>query len=108
MESMGERIRRIRLERGIKRQQDLAALVGLAQGQVSDIESKGRTVTAENLIALSKALRVSPEYLVSGEEAEMHELEIIRIYRSLPPEQQQTLLTVAKALQPDAANRKLA
>ena len=66
MATIGERIRDRR--KALKlRQGDLGALVGLDQSTISDIE-RGQGFGAEVLMRLSKALRVEPQFVMTGDE----------------------------------------
>lgn len=66
MTTIGERIRDRR--KALKlRQGDLAELVGVDQSTISDIE-RGKGFGAEVLMSLSTALRVEPQFVMSGNE----------------------------------------
>lgn len=78
MATIGERIRDRR--KALKlRQGDLAALVGLDQSTISDIE-RGRGFGADVLIRLSAALRVDPQFVMNGDEGSTSQ-----IHDSVPP-----------------------
>lgn len=96
---IGKRIQARRKDAGLK-QTELAAKVGLDQSTVSDIEN-GAGFSATVLIALSKALRVTPEHIMDGGTIEdMSEGEIISIYRNLEPLKRETLLQMVRGLAP--------
>lgn len=66
METIGDRIKHLRLAKGLSQEQ-LAKLVGLTKGAVSQWEV-GRTANVKNapLMELCKIFGVSAEYLVNG------------------------------------------
>lgn len=104
METIGERIRRIRKDREY-RQEDLAPLVGMTQSSLSYVESKNKVFTAEQLMALCRVLQVSPEYIVfGGEEEDMGTIEIMQLFKQLPPKERDMLLRTARALLPTGEN----
>lgn len=80
METIGQRIWRLRLGRGFSRQ----------------------------LLAMARVLHVSPEYIMDGgREEDMQYLELSRIYKELSDPERETLLKLAHALRPQA-NTKVA
>lgn len=89
----------------MRRQQQLAELVGVHQSTISNIES-GRELSAAYLYAIAEALRVSPDEIMLGTgEEDMSSLEIQRIYKSMTSEQRENLLNVARALAPKANSK---
>lgn len=58
---IGSRIRLRRVALGLV-QRDLCKLAGLSVGFMSDLENGKRGISAENLLAIAKALRVTPNY----------------------------------------------
>lgn len=64
MESIGQRIKRLRKELGIT-QAVLARMTGLAQGTISDLEV-GRSKGTGEIVAIATALKTTPAYLTSG------------------------------------------
>ena len=106
METIGKRIKRLRMDRGFKRQSDLGDIVGISQATMSGIESKDQDFSGRDLMSLSRALMVSPEYIIfGGEEEDMGVIEIMQIYKSLPLVEREMLLKMARGLKPDQANR---
>jgi transcriptional regulator with XRE-family HTH domain len=106
MESIGQRIRRLRLERGLIRQKQLADLIGVNQSTISAIESKPVALTAENLYKIARALQVTPDLIMTGTEIDdMGSIELQRIYASLTLEQRDTLVRMARALMPQANDK---
>ena len=104
METIGQRIRRIRKERGIDRQEDLAPLCGIKQSTLSDIESKNREFSATVLYAFAKALEVSTDEIMYGTQGEtVGQSELIRIFASLSQDQRDIVLSMVRGL--EAANK---
>ena len=76
-ESVGARLRRLRLERG-KSQRDLSA-PGITYAYISRIEAGARTPSMKALRMLAKKLGVTPEYLETGSELDASELRELRL-----------------------------
>ena len=55
----GDRIRKLRLERGLKAK-FVAEKLGLSPSQYSDLEHNGKKLTADLIVKLVEILRVSP------------------------------------------------
>lgn len=103
METIGQRIKRLRLDRGYTRQTEFAPLVFMTQSSLSYVEAKDKEFTARQLLALAKILHVSPEYIMhGGREEDMNYLELSRIYKELSDDNRATLLKLAHALMPSA------
>ena len=64
-ETVGERLKRIRLEHNFTQKQ-IADYLGFKQGQIAILESNERTLKSESLIKLSNLYRCSPEYIILG------------------------------------------
>lgn len=108
METIGQRIWRLRLDRGFSRQEDFALMVFMTQSSLSYVESKDKEFTARQLLAMARVLHVSPEYIMDGgREEDMQYLELSRIYKELSDPERETLLKLAHALRPQA-NTKVA
>ncbi|MEU2616445.1 helix-turn-helix transcriptional regulator, partial [Micromonospora sp. NPDC007271] len=60
---VGEQVRQARLSLGIS-QQDLAAMVGLDRTMLAKVEAGSRRLDGLELARLSRALKVSMEYLI--------------------------------------------
>ena len=106
METIGTRIRRLRVARGFTRQSDLGDLVGIKQATMSSIESKNQDFSGRDLMNLARVLQVSPEYIIfGGEEEDMGVIEIMQIYKALPLAEREMLLKMARGLKPDLPNR---
>lgn len=79
METIGDRIKRIRTSKGLS-QGDLATLVESHRTTINSIERNGENVTAKKLEAISRALGCSLTYLITGEEKDP--LDISHIFNS--------------------------
>lgn len=100
METIGQRIRRLRLERGIIRQAELALPCGITQSTLSDIESKNKEFLASVLLALCRKLDVSIEEIMYGTQGEIvGQSELTRIFAALSPADRDALLRMARGLQ---------
>jgi transcriptional regulator with XRE-family HTH domain len=92
IQSLGLRLRYARKELRKLTQPQLAALAGIKQPSLSEIETgETKEVSGPVLIALAKALRVRPEWLVNGDEPvepnlaatlTPDEVELLQNYRS--------------------------
>ena len=66
MNTPGERVKQCRIELGMS-QTKLASLVGITKAAVGRLEAgKSGSPTPENLFSYAKALKVSPEWLITG------------------------------------------
>jgi transcriptional regulator with XRE-family HTH domain len=63
---VGERIRKRRVELGWTQEQ-LCQKAGISKGFLSDLENDKRSVSAENLLEIARAMNVSLDYLMTGE-----------------------------------------
>ena len=63
--TVGERLKRIRLEHNFTQKQ-IADYLGFKQGQIAKLESNERTLKSDSLIKLSNLYRCSPEYIILG------------------------------------------
>ena len=64
-ETVGKRLKRIRLEHNFTQKQ-IADYLGFKQGQIAKLESNERTLKSDSLIKLSNLYRCSPEYIILG------------------------------------------
>ena len=64
-ETVGERLKRIRLEHNFTQKQ-IADYLGFKQGQIAKLESNERTLKSDSIIKLSNLYRCSPEYIILG------------------------------------------
>lgn len=101
METIGQRIRRLRLDRGIDKQADIAKPAGITQSTLSDIESKNKSFSATVLYALAKELGVSTDEIMFGSPGEevMGQAELVRIFIELTPDQREMVLQMVRGLQ---------
>lgn len=67
METLGQRIKRVRLENGFT-QKSLAEKTGFTSGQISAYERETRTPSVDNFFYICEALGVSMDELYKGEE----------------------------------------
>lgn len=63
---IGDRIREFRKEKGFK-VAEFAALIGISQGSLSDIENNKTKPSAETLSAIVRKTDVNPGWLLTGE-----------------------------------------
>ena len=64
-ETVGERLKRIRLEHNFTQKQ-IADYLGFKQGQIAKLESNERKLKSDSLTKLSNLYRCSPEYIILG------------------------------------------
>jgi transcriptional regulator with XRE-family HTH domain len=72
---VGERIRKRRLELGWT-QERLCQKAGISKGFLSDLENDKRSVSAENLLDIARALSKSLDYLMTGKASEEQPTEV--------------------------------
>ena len=109
METIGQRVRRLRISRGYARQSDLGDLIGIKQATLSSIESKNQSFSGVDLMNLSRVLQVTPEHIIyGGEEEDMGTVELLQIYKALPQAEREILMRVARGMRPDVANKAAA
>ncbi len=100
METIGQRIRRLRLERGLVRQDQLARPCGITQSTLSDIESKNKEFSAHVLLAFARELGVSIEEIMYGLQGEIvGKDELMRIFAELSQPQREIVLSMVRGLQ---------
>src|SRR5476649_404332 len=75
MAGVGERIKKRRAELGWTQDQ-LAQKAGISKSFLSDLENGKRSVGAENLLDISRALGVSIDFLMTGEVSEKPPTEV--------------------------------
>lgn len=82
---IGKRIRKFRKDRGLT-QEELANLIGIGKGRVSNWEQGTNRPDADILAKICVALNVSPSELLdvhlSGDEYTDHERKVIEAYRN--------------------------
>lgn len=102
MSAIGEKIRRLRTERGLS-QKELATLIGVTAGAVGNWEAGTReTVRGEALFKLADALGVGVEDLLVRHSVPgimpIEELQLMATYRQLTSERKRIALALLKAL----------
>ena len=97
-ESLGERIARLRKERGVT-QQELAERIGTIQVLISDYERERLRVTAEMVVRIAAALEMTTDELLgirkaqpNGSKPSRKILRRLEKIDALRPQQQATLL----------------
>ena len=75
MAGVGERIKKRRLELGWTQEQ-LCQKAGISKGFLSDLENDKRSVSAENLLDIARALSLSLDYLMTGKASEEEPTEV--------------------------------
>lgn len=75
MSGVGDRIRQRRLELGWTQDQ-LAQKAGISKSFLSDLENGKRSVSANNLLDIARALTVSLDFLMTGEASKEPEAEV--------------------------------
>lgn len=97
MKEIAERIKKIRLERGMT-QQDLADALGLkSRSSINKIEMDTYEISLEKAKKIAKALNVDPDYLIFGDEEDKRE-EINRLFEKLDPRKQDAVLAFLQSL----------
>lgn len=94
---VGERIKERRLELKFT-QEELARLAGLSKGFLSDLENGNRSVRAENLLSIARALSVSLDYLMKGDGQKVVEQPEIQIPNALADLAKEIGLTFSQTL----------
>jgi transcriptional regulator with XRE-family HTH domain len=104
MNTIGSRVKALRLQRGLK-QEALATAVGITQGSLSLIDNDKTEVPAgRTLEGLCRALRTTPDFLIAGGgdpdsiEAAMQEHELVYLWRNMPAEARQLLIDQAHSV----------
>lgn len=75
MTSVGDRIKKRRTELGWTQDQ-LCQKAGISKGFLSDLENAKRSVSAENLLDLARALSVSLDFLMTGKASKEEKAEV--------------------------------
>lgn len=92
---------KIRDEKGI-RDADVAFLADIRQGVLSDWKSGKSIPSTKNLLKIARAMDVSLDYLTTGKSSDdyfdMHEKQLIGLYRKLNSEAQEKLFEYADML----------
>lgn len=75
MTGVGERIKKRRVEIGWTQDQ-LCQKAGISKGFLSDLENDKRSVSAENLLEIARAMNVSLDYLMTGKASQEKPTEV--------------------------------
>ena len=73
-------------------QQELAKRMGVAQNTVSNWENGKRRIDQQALLDLAQMFGVSVEYLLGATDQQQKEAQLLAVFRTLTPEQQDRLL----------------
>ncbi len=87
MSSIGERLRDLRVKKGLT-QTELAKMLGLSRGQISKIESDvSNNITASTLASYMKVFSISADFIITGENTTNYfsseETELVLSFRKL-------------------------
>lgn len=97
--TLGDRIRLVRVSRRIT-QDDLAKMIGVAKPTIANYERGIREPDALKLVAISKALGVSGDYLLDtgyDPQNETDEItEVVRLYKKLSRDSKDFVMLVIK------------
>lgn len=101
MKTFGERVRESRKKLKLTQKQ-LAKASGMAQATLSDIE-RGKNEGSRDVVALAKALKVSAEWLINGEQGGDAEMiaavnEFVAVYRSITDNGRVLLMNALKGI----------
>lgn len=98
-ESVGQRIRALRLANNLT-QEEFAAKLSVSRSAIAQWETDRAGQVRENLEHIAKVLGTSLAYLVSGETGTLQgdELALMRLYRACAPEDRKLLTQTAKRL----------
>src|SRR5271167_4028694 len=106
MPSVGDRIREIREEMGMK-QDVLAERAGLSKGFLSDVENNKRNVGSQNLLKIANVLGASVDYLLRGEVTETANPEPVIIPSELSQAAEELELSYAATIELLEAHRSV-
>ena len=110
---LGTRLRAERKAAGLT-QQALAAVAGIAQGTLSDIE-RGESCAPSSPVmdAICRYLNLRPQWLLTGHgekyvsNTSEQEQDVLDLFRAMPPHQQQAWLQVGRAMLPGRSDGDL-
>ena len=107
----GETLKNLREIKGIT-QKDLGKILGVSRATIAGYETKNHQPDYEKLETLSRFFDVSIDFLLTGEESfhiermkrpmineKVLDTEVIKVYKTLPPEAKQDVLKYLKLLQ---------
>lgn len=113
--AVGDRIRYLMEVREIK-QTELSAKIGIGQAAISNlITGASRLPAAPTLLAIARELNVNPQWVLDGEGdpfawapiTEPAQVELLNLYRAMPPSARESLLTVARSMAPHVKKPQL-
>lgn len=99
METFAEKLKDLRLERGLT-QPDLAKLIGVSNGSISFWENGLNTPRADIINKLAKALNTTPEFLLNTDTENINdtipqdELLLLKAYRAMSPGKKKALFNM--------------
>lgn len=97
MKEIADRIREVRLQRGMT-QQELATAMGFkSRSSINKIEKDTYEISLPTLTKIAKVLNVDPDYLVFGD-AEDKKAEIEELFNKLSPDQQESVLAFLRSM----------
>lgn len=97
---IGKRIRDVRIEKRLT-QEFLADYANVNVSHISNIENNKVKISLTLLIKVCNALDVSIDYLLQNEYSSPNsgiETELLRVFRNMSDDKQETLLNIAKIL----------
>ena len=100
--TLGEKIRELRLAAGLS-QAELGGAAGVSGSAMSQLEAGiSKSPKAETLLKMAKALRVEPSQLLEepteASQPTQDEIQILKLYRALPPGHKDIAARLLKAL----------
>lgn len=98
METLGQRLKRLRIEKGFT-QATLAKAATVSQGTVGNIESGIRGYGAQTLLSISNVLGIAPEQLLTPSEGEILDSATLPHSKSDSQPGQSTEPTIAQTLE---------
>lgn len=108
MDDIGQRIRKLRLERKLTQGQ-LAKAIGITQGSLTQLETgKSKSPASTTLTELARVFEVDPDWLMTGKGSPQapvalsdKEAELVLVFRELSTEGQDYVIGRAKSVQRD-------
>lgn len=105
MKEIAERIRSIRIQRGLS-QQDLADLLGFkSRSSICHIENDDYEISLESAKKIASALNVDADYLIFGD-TESTKAEIMTLFDRLTEDQQESVLQFLRSMLGDRTEAK--
>jgi transcriptional regulator with XRE-family HTH domain len=103
--TVASRIRARREHLGIH-QSDLAKAIDRSQPTIAAMENGKTPITTDQLKAFAAVLRVAPSYLLGEDEedADLDEVELLQLYRSLPDEMKRAAIGAIRGIAAETAH----